>query len=84
MISPTEKHPWYWYRERIESIPMPNGMKKLLCPFCPFSLESRSYDRDLEVTNHIEKEHPENLEEVYEKFHRPTTKESQRTLEGFQ
>ncbi len=82
-IGQTEKHPSYWYSDRIQSISMPNGMKKLLCPFCPFSLESKGYHRDWEVVQHIEELHPENIEEVYDRLRAPGRQANQKTLEGF-
>lgn len=84
MISPKEKHPLFWYNDNMQSIPMPDGMRKLLCPFCEFSLESKSFQRDLEILTHIEEKHPDNVINIWEKFHRPEVKQEQKTLEGFQ
>ncbi len=83
-ISPTEKHPRYWYGDHMRSIPMPDGMRRLLCPFCPFYVDSKGFHLDQELLNHIEEDHPDNVESVYEKFHTPIGEKEQKTLEGFQ
>lgn len=83
-MSPTEKHPLFWYNDNMQSIPMPGGMRELLCPFGDFSLDSHSFQRDLEILTHIEEKHSENVQNIWEKFHRPELKQEQKTLEGFQ
>lgn len=83
-MNASEKHPLFWYNDNLQSLPMPNGMRKLLCPFCEFSLESRSFERDLEVLTHIEEKHSGNVTNIWEKFHRPNVQSDQKTLEGFQ
>jgi len=80
-VSPTERHPPYWYLERVDFIQMPEGMKKLLCPFCEFSLESKGFHRDREIVDHIEEAHPENIQYVYDRLKSSKREPTQKTLE---
>jgi len=82
-IGQNEKHPLYWYDDNMQSIPMPNGKRRLLCPYCPFSIDSQGFHSDLELLNHIDNKHPENVENIHQKFHTPIGEKEQKTLEGF-
>ena len=82
-IGQNEKHPLYWYDDNMQSIPISNGMKRLLCPFCPFSIDSQGFHRSLDLLNHIDDKHPDNVESIYEKFHTPIGEKEQKTLEAF-
>ncbi|MGP6240065.1 hypothetical protein ACNF40_06605 [Cuniculiplasma sp. SKW4] len=82
-----EKHPRHWYWDNMMSVRKPGGMRDLLCPFCEFTLESKSFRRDLEMLDHIDRQHPENVLNLWEAFHHSSvhkeTKVQQDTLENF-
>ncbi|MGP6239348.1 hypothetical protein ACNF40_02890 [Cuniculiplasma sp. SKW4] len=89
MMEKTERHTRSWYWDNMLSVRKPSGMRDLLCPFCQFTLESKSFSRDLEMLDHIDKKHPENVVSLWEVLHQGSsqtekTKVKQGTLENFQ
>ena len=80
-MSQNERHTWTWYCDNPQTEPLEGDRRLFSCPFCDIKMESHRFDRDIEMANHIEEKHPENM--LYPWRKEKAAEKAQKTLEGF-
>lgn len=67
------------WKDIMDTLKLSDGQLRLFCPICEFYIDCKGFDGDIDMGNHIESEHPENVWSLYDSLH--LDRKNQKTLD---